>query len=59
MNIEIKKKLYSAPQMSIVEMRGQMNLLETSGDGGPGEEDGVYDYDGELGFIFKDSDRKA
>ena len=59
MNIEIKKKLYSAPQMSIVEMRGQMNLLETSGDGGPGVEDGVYDYDGELGFIFKDSDRKA
>lgn len=55
MNIEIKKKLYSAPQMSIVEMRGQMNLLEDSLTDAPE----VEGYDGELGFIFKDSDRKA
>ncbi len=41
--------------MSVVEMRGQMNLLEDSLQGAPD----VEEYDGELGFIFKDSDRKA
>ena len=59
MNIEFKKKLYSAPTMLVVEMRGPIVLQSGSTDGAPGEDDGVLDYNGELGFIFKDSDRKA
>lgn len=59
MNIEIKKKLYSAPTMLVVEMRGPIVLQSGSTEGAPDNDGGVYDYDGELGFIFKDSDRKV
>lgn len=59
MNIEIKKKFYTAPTMLVVEMRGPIVLQSGSTAGAPEEEDGVLDYNGELGFIFKDSDRKA
>lgn len=60
MNIEIKKKLYTAPAMSVVEMRGEINLLQDSGTHGDGQWDqDATEYDDEFSFIFKDSDRKA
>lgn len=62
MNIEIKKKLYTAPAMSVVEMRGEINLLQDSGTHGDGrwdQEPNATEYDDEFSFIFKDSDRKA
>lgn len=60
MNMKLEKKIYEAPKMSIVGMRGQMNLLEGSTGGAPNKDDGVYDYDDELGFTTPaDINRKA
>ncbi len=60
MNMKFEKKTYTAPQMSVVEMRGQMNLLEGSTEGAPDSEHGVFDYDDELGFNgLNDINRKA
>lgn len=55
MNIKIEKKLYTAPKMSVLEMCGKVSLLSGSLDEAPE----VEDYDGELGFVVKDMDRKA
>lgn len=58
--MKLEKKIYEAPQMSVVEMRGQMNLLEGSTAGAPDEDEGVYDYDDELGFrSLSDINRKV
>lgn len=58
MNIKIEKKLYTAPKMSVLEMCEKVSLLADSGsmDGAP---EGLEEYDGELGFVVKDMDRKA
>lgn len=56
MNIKIEKKLYTAPKMSVLEMRETVSLLSGSPDGAP---EGLEEYDGELGFVVKDMDRKA
>ena len=55
MNIKIEKKLYTAPEMSVFDMRSHLSLLSGSLDEAPE----VEDYDGELGFVVKDMDRKA
>lgn len=48
--MNIVKKVYEAPKMTVVDMKFQTSLLSCSGceDGGP-ETD--HDYDDEFGFI--------
>lgn len=56
MNMIFEKKNYSAPKMSVVEMRGQLNLLQGSTYDAPN----VEEYDDELGFTNPaDINRKA
>lgn len=57
MNIKIEKKLYTAPKMSVLEMRETVSLLADSGSTQDAPD--VEEYDGELGFVVKDMDRKA
>lgn len=51
MSIEIEKKPYIAPQMDVVEMQAQVNLLQDSGTHGSGKwdkESETTEYDGEF-----------
>lgn len=57
MNVRKEKKLYTAPRMSVLQMRGAASLL--AGSDIPDDAPDVDDYDGEFGFVVKDADRKA
>lgn len=58
MNVEFFKKEYTAPKMSILDMRGEMSLLAGSSPFNDGSD--ADEYDDEFGFnLNKGTDRHA
>ena len=58
MKVDFFKKEYTAPKMSILDMRGEMSLLAGSGPFDDGSD--ADEYDDEFGFnLNKGTDRHA